>query len=129
VKATADKAWRAAFEARLAVVVREKGITVPAGGEAEFVDGAERAYKWLATVRRTAEVDRTRYLSHWLDEVSAARFGAVRPSELLTAAYAHGDIVAENGGEVWNVYLGINPYVGRDAQSVPLTGGLMTSAS
>jgi hypothetical protein len=101
--------------------VRERGIVVPPGGGTEFEAGAERAYNWLATVRRTTEVDRTRYLSHWLDEVSAARFGTVRRSELLAAAYIHGDIVVEDGGEAWNAYLGINQFIGREAQSVPFT--------
>jgi hypothetical protein len=121
VKVAAEKAWKAAFEARLAVVLREKSIVVPSGEEANFKANTLAAYRWLATMRRTTEVDRSRYLIHWLDEMSAAKYGSVRPVEFIAAAFVHGDVAVEDGGEAWNVFIGINPFIGRDAQSVPLT--------
>lgn len=129
VRAANNKANRSAFAARLAVVVRERSIFVPSGEEATFAANAEAAYRWLATMLRTAGVDRTRYFTHWLDAMTTAGHGSVSRAELLAAAYVHGDIVVMDGGDAWNTFLGINQYTGREAQSVSFDSAPVGRAS
>ena len=95
------------------------GIALPSDLES-FSDGTRRAYDWLAKVRRTPEVDRKRYITHWLEEAQIAGFGTIRPDELLTAARIAGDIVLTDGPHVHDKYLGICLYSGRAAASVSL---------
>ena len=114
--------YKAAFTVRLKAIMNQYGIAAPRGEYARFEENVLKAYNWLASVFRTPAVNRKRAISYFLDEMIAARHGAVCTDELIAAAYMHGDIVVENGKQPWEKFLGLDVHSGSVANSVPLAG-------
>jgi hypothetical protein len=127
VESAKKQSFDEAFAARLNRVLIEHPELAKGGTGSDFLAEAKAAYRWLATVYRRPEVDRSKHLTAWLDAFAdgARRLGvsaAMHPAPLLAAAHAHGDIPVINGGETYNTWLGLNLHSGRPAASVPLIG-------
>jgi hypothetical protein len=119
-EAATQHAYDTAFKARMRSVMIERGIATPAGQFGRFFEvNVQDSYNWLSGVFR-APIKKDRTIGFWLDAAAVARVGSVPASALLVASYMHGDIEIQDGGESHNLFLGLDLYAGRPANSAPI---------